>query len=216
MLRDSAVAIVAQRLGNRTDLDTRIVTEMQQVQSELEQGKFLPWFLIYTDTALANEASQTDTILEPTGFILPVDDVELEYLDSVHTKWLVVHKLASYDMLQSANISQFNYNAQMYAVRGSDMILFPDPGKVLSFRWSYYKAALSLATNIENSWLEKASELVIALTCLKLASTLQMEPTMLAVYEAMANAADLRLQTLNEAKVSAGTNMVMQYGNGAT
>ena len=67
-----------------------------------------------------------------------------------------------------------------------------------------------------NAWLLNAAELVIAMTCVKMAPTLQMEPAQVQGYAALAEAALTRLDKLNTAKFTSGTDMVMQYGNGAT
>ncbi len=217
MDRDTAVGMVAQRLGNRDDLTVRIVGEMQLAQTDLEQGEggFLPWFLIKSYDTIFNDAVQTDRILGATltGFLLPVDDVDLEYLSANGTDWLRVSKVVNYSALQEATPGQFSYAPQIYSTLGNALVLKPDPKKVLQFRWSYYAADAPLTTNVTNLWLTYATELLIAYTTLKLAPALQMESAVVTNYAAMFTAALDRLRSYNDARKLEGGNLIMQYGN---
>src|SRR5688572_12731232 len=75
MTRDEAVALIAFRLGDRTDLNDRIIAEMRLAQTELELGPTLPWFLL-TEMATATLYEGDDTMALPADFLREVDEDE--------------------------------------------------------------------------------------------------------------------------------------------
>lgn len=217
MTRDQIRDLIALRLGNRTDLNDRIVSEMQLVQDDLEQGDFLPWFLTTLIDTLANDVTNTDIIDLPSvlpDFILPLEDVDLEWYDG--TSWVGLDKRYSMRELQHADSRIFDENIPaMYTIIGTQVRIYPDPGEVKTFRWWYSAKQTVLTIDGTNGWTANAPELFASMTCAKMAPQLQMAD-MVQVYAGMAGIAMERLRKFDEARRTTGTSLSMQYGEGNT
>lgn len=217
MTRNQIRDLIALRLGNRTDLNDRIVSEMQLVQNDLEQEDFLPWFLLSHET-FSNDATNThliDLSTEISSFILPYESADLEWQDTDGT-WVAMDKVLSVKDLQRADSRAFEETTPaVYAAVGDYFQIYPDPEEQLTFRqWVYLKDTV-LSTDITNGWTANAPELLASLTCAKMAPQLQMAD-LVEVYAGMAAVALGRLRKLDEARRTAAINLSMQYGNGNT
>lgn len=219
MTRDEIVALVALRLGNRTDLDSRILSEMLMVQDDMEQGDFLPWFLTTLDDGIANDGTNTDIIYLDTelpDFILPLEYADLEWYDSDAAEWIALEKRYSMRELQHADSRIFSEGVPaIYTIIGTQVRLYPDPGEVKTFRWWYSAKQAALSSASSNAWTVNAPELFASLTCAKMAPQLQMAD-MVQVYAGMAAVAEARLRKMDEARRTTSTNLSMQYGEGNT
>lgn len=216
MTRNQIRDLIALRLGNRTDLDDRIVSEMQMVQDDLEQGDFLPWFLATMVDTLNNDATNTDIIelsTELPNFILPLEDADLEWFDG--TKWVPLERRHSLRELQHADSRIFEAGQYVYTIIGTQIRLLPDPGEVLNFRWWYHAKDTALTADISNGWTTNAAELVASMTCAKMAPQLQMA-SMVQVYAGMTALALDRLRKMDEARRVTSVNLSLQYGRGNT
>lgn len=168
MTRDEAVTSIMNRLGNRTDLETDIITEMKIVQeSVLEGHSWLPWFLlseIATETTVADE----ERVELPTDFLLEDDDQALWWYDSSDTDngWKPLAK-DDLDILRERYPGTGEPKA--YALRGNYFIIKPTPDDSYTLKMSYYARDAALDTDIENEWLKHAADLLIAETCVVMA-----------------------------------------------
>lgn len=220
MTRNQIRDLIALRLGNRTDLDDRIVSEMQLVQADLEQGDFLPWFLTTLESDINNDATDTDIIYLDTeipNFILPLEDADLERYDSTNAEWVPLERRYSLRELQHADSRIFEDETlpYLYTIVGNQIRLLPDPGEVLTFRWWVSEKDTVLNTDISNGWTNNAPELLASVTCAKMAPQLQM-PDMTAVFAGMAEIALQRLRSMDGARRTTSVNLSMQYGSGNT
>lgn len=163
MTRDQIIAMVAGRLGQRTDLNASILTELDFVQSlSLERnGRILPWFLQSVDSSLVTVAG-IQTVALPTGHIGDDDEGGL-FLQDADGKWSPLKKVDISDILTSEEESG---TPERYALRGLSYYLDPVPDAIYSMRTAFYAAdtlpgAFSSGTQT-NNWLTYAPDLVVA------------------------------------------------------
>jgi len=163
MDRDTAVATIARRLGNRTDL-TRlgIVDEMQLAQTRLENEILeIPWFLL-------SEVSQATTTVDEERLEIPSDFLKEHeegtlflYDSSLDDPWVGLEKHDWDDI-----VAKYTTTGQpkVYALVGKYFRLGPVPDAAYEMKMIYFKHDTVLSTNIENLWLEHVPELLIAET----------------------------------------------------
>lgn len=167
MIRDDAVNLLADRLGNRGDtFDTQIINEMQAAQVRLEMLPQVPWFLLFHDTTLATVAD-AKTVTLPTKFLMEDEYSQLFIVDDSGNHFRVAKK--SYDNLRGSMHFDSNSLPEFFALQKNTMYLFPTPSGVNSFDWFYYQKDSTLDTNIENEWLTYAPEIIMAAAGLKIA-----------------------------------------------
>ena len=81
MNRTAAIAIIKRGLGFRQTQDTAIISALQQVQRDLEDGKSLPsWMLEFNSPIAVTTNVATATL--PTGFLRVHEDYPLYYINS--------------------------------------------------------------------------------------------------------------------------------------
>lgn len=201
MLRDTAVQTIAYRLGNRTDLNARIISEMQLVQTRLEQAAVLPWFLDFLKDDIS--VAQGDT-----SFVVPTDFLRLPDEDS--GIW-VVDDDGNPQELKRDSLSRnrrliFDTTRDALPVRytllGDRVYLFPAADAARTVHMLYSAADDVLSVNIENGWLKHAPDLIIAETCKVIAIQLQMAG-MVSVFEKEVGIASDRLWRAHEAQRAA-------------
>lgn len=172
MLRDDAVAEIQRILGFRLDNTTDIVTEMQNTQEFLETT-LRPWFLLNERVLLTTVAS-TQTVALPSDFLGPsrdpTEDLFIEEDDGTLTA------------LERVNRKDITGNEEgkpsCYALRISDIFLYPIPDAAYNLRYTYYAKDQVLDTNIENKWLKYAPFLLIGETGKRIAAALRSDAAM--------------------------------------
>ncbi len=168
MLRDDAIQVIHDRLGLRTNLTTQIVRQMQAVQSRLEEGPTLPWFL----TREYEWTSSSQSNLLPTAFIRELDDEGSLWIvesDGRLTRLLKEH----HDFLLDSDSLAGTGKPSHYALVSDSLKLFKAPDTSYTFRLYYYQYDEILASNIKNGWLAYASDLIISETCFEMARVLR-------------------------------------------
>ena len=170
MLRDTAVSLIAARLGNRTDLNDSIIAEMQLVQETLEHGDFLPFFLI-------SEQATTSTTIDEERLVLPGDFLrEFEegafwyYTNSDENTYT---PLIRREMEEIKGAGLESGAPQYYAMTGAYLRVAPVPDAVYVVKMIYYATDTLLDTNVENNWLKWAAEWIIAETGARVATYIQ-------------------------------------------
>lgn len=154
------VSLLGLRCGSRTDLSTRIKTEVAFVQTTVLEGTgaFLPWFLQSAPTNLATVVGDSEVAF-PADFLGELEDSMLWYQDA-EGNW---HKLIkkSYDYILEKNLDS---GAPVYYAVGADTFyLAPVPDAVYSLRWRYYQKQAALALDADtNLWLTYAQDLFMA------------------------------------------------------
>lgn len=161
MLRDLAVTRIQDGLGFATRQTDKIILRLQEAQRELELGKTLPRFLLQEDATFTFvEGTQTSPL--PTGFLRIDDQLSPFYLTSstaVPTSIRVVrYQQDAYEAYKDLSISD---SPKIMVIRKGvvDFVNYAD--RDYTIFWNYYKAAESLATNIENAWLANGPEWLI-------------------------------------------------------
>ena len=172
MTRDEAVDMIQFELGNRSDLEQQIIDRLQQGQRLLEHGRSLPYFLLEEDQTLSVASGSGDTAL-PTGFLREKDGEGLRYYDSTEEEYTFLEKLILEQGLDRFAGSDAGVPAA-YAIRKTELTIWPERDTSYSLTWSYYKSGTSLATNVsDNAWLVYAPEVLIGLTGMRIARILK-------------------------------------------
>lgn len=163
MLRDAVVSILLGRLGNRdaSEYQSLIETEILQVQENRLEGDatLMPWFLITSRTPTVT--SGTDTLAQATDYLMSVEESGLEILNPTSGLYEFLTK-DDLDYLQTKYADESAGKPVAYALVGENYRLFPTPDQDYVVREFYYARAVTLNSNIENSWLKYASDLMIA------------------------------------------------------
>lgn len=171
MTRAEATELVMLRLGKRSGLDTDVVLELKQAQRDLEEGKFMPWFL---KTALS--LTTTDAVRYvalPSGFIRETEE-KMWITDSESAKRLYK---GNYDELYERELFDSDYlSSWYYAVVGANIYIFPTPDGAYSITGFYFaQDAVLSAAETENNWLKYAPGMLIAKAGMRMAKTLRDE-----------------------------------------
>ncbi len=212
MLRDAAVAIIGKRLGNRTDLDADIVTQMQLAQIELEQGEILPWFLHKTDKTIQNDGTDFEIIDLPTDFIAEFEGSKLYIYVAADADPLTELWKNDYETIQSGFSDQSTADPTHYSLKGSKIYLGPQiPTAQLTFQWDYWAQDVLLTSDIENNWLKYAPELILSLTGIKMTYQTRDEDARKLFKESYTESYDNLLKT-HEARQHANFEYQMEYG----
>ncbi|HYE38153.1 hypothetical protein [Methylocaldum sp.] len=198
MTRDQVVALLVQRLNNRTDLETRIISEMQLAQSvRLEQnGEFYPWFLV---TEYATEMAEIGEprIPAPDDFLMELEENGL-WVEDAEGNWKLLTK-GDEDDLQVA-LGNCTGLPQAYAFSGEHFTLFPTPNENYNIRMRYNAAQPLPTTNIENAWLKYAPDLVMGEVGEAVAAIHMQNPTLAAEFTKAKVAAWARLRLVHESR----------------
>jgi hypothetical protein len=162
MLRSAAITVIQRGLGFRDDLTNEIISALQEAQRLEELGKDLPYFLKQEDEAFAI-TSGTGEIALPTGFIQEVQGETFHFRDGTTNNRVYLEKFIDLQRLrQTLDTSDAVPGApKAYYLRKATVLVYPERDAAYSATWSYYKQAESLATDIENSWLAYAPDLLI-------------------------------------------------------
>ncbi len=170
MLRDVAVDLLMKRLGNRKDLSLRddIINEMVYVQENiLEGGPFYPFFLI-SEISDADTTAMEERVQLPTDFLHEWEDGALYYFnpDATKNSWVELTR-DDWDLIKASYTTNTPGLMTHYDIVGNYFLLAPTPDAAYTLKFRYYAAAASLAgvygdaANIENVWLDKASDWLI-------------------------------------------------------
>lgn len=159
MLRSVAVARIKRGLDFRTTGDDNIVLQLQESQRLLEKGKTLPRFLVQESEAFSATSGSAALTL-PTGFIREVPDEGFTYYDTADEEYKELEKLSYNEAV--VRFTGVDAGApQAYVLRNSTVLIYPSRDTTYSLTWSYYKAADSLTSDIENAWLANNPEALI-------------------------------------------------------
>lgn len=211
MYRDTLIAQLQYRLGNRTGLEAKMIAEMDFVQQTLCEGTgaFTPWFL---ETEIASVSTQVDEerVQLPEDFLGEIEDQALWLYDATNedAPYTELHK-SSYDRLilrhQIAGIPS------EYAMAGDYFLLRPIPDDIYTIRMRYYAQDVLPSTgNIENKWLKEAPDLILAELGTIIAGEYIRNPQLAAEYAQKATIARDRLYKRHERRMHANRT----YGMG--
>ena len=166
MLRDAAVDMMMKRLGNSNDLTLRddIIIEMVQAQETVLEGDVLrPWFLVKEDQTL-----QTTIGLEEVP--LPTDFLALWELDGLYRFDAAVEdpyiEMAREDWDEIKEFLNYSNKPTHWDIVADNLRMRPLADAVYPLRFWYIMKDATLAgdygtNNIENLWLQHASDWLI-------------------------------------------------------
>jgi hypothetical protein len=207
MLRDTAVNLIARRLGNRTDLNDSIIAELQFVQELLENREYLPWFLL-SELASTSTVADEERLALPSDFLMEYEQGALWYYSaSSETKWTPLVKRPIEDLKGAFDSSGA---PQYYALANGYFRLGPVPDAVYNIKMLYYKRDEGLDTNIENNWLKYAPALMVAMTGVQVATYIQNE-RMIQVFAAALQRAEVEFYNALEARKHANMDYQMEF-----
>lgn len=167
-----AVANVAKKLGNRTDLNTSIQAEIQLAQAELEASRTLPWFLLQEElyTTVAADATSVGV---PSDFLREYEGGALWIEDASTGKFTRLTKV-HFDDLRSVEYDEEDTNPTYYALAGGNFYLAPPPAADTRLRIMCYRRAETLSDDADtNVWLDNNPELLIAKAGMRMAQYLR-------------------------------------------
>jgi hypothetical protein len=188
VLRDAAVVRIQRGLGFRTDQVDNIVEALQEAQRLLERGRTLPYFLLEEDQDIAVVADERSVAL-PERFLREHPEERMHFYDSAGA--LRFLEKMDFDYIHPSFVDEDSGQPTAYVLRKNTLEIFPLPDADYTLVWSYYKGAESLATNLENAWLEEeygAPEVLIGRAGMIVAADLT-NATAFAKFQAMFNEA---------------------------
>lgn len=172
MIKSKFIDLLKLRLGSRedSDMDALITAEAGQVQIELEQGQFQPWFL-YAEEAMATVASVRTADLPPTFLAFNPEDTDyaVSYLTPEGTYQPILvedrGRLENYYGIEEGTPTHFVVDAEALSV-------YPIPDAAYVFRiFGFFSDenfdALDLGE--ENKWLKNAGDWLLAKTGARIA-----------------------------------------------
>lgn len=185
MNRDQTIQEIAERLGNRTDLGSKILRNMDYVQRfVMERYPILPWFLI-TENLFALTVPGQARLQVPTGFLREVEKGALwRQQENEDAPWVKLEK-GSHDKLRNALGRGLAASGPPthYAIVGDYWVLAPVPDKEYTIYTRIYQRDFmpsELSSGAEtNKWMTNEWELFVAETLLRTARKLQWDARML-------------------------------------
>lgn len=205
MLRSVAVARVKQMLGFKTNLDAEIVQAMIEVQDQLEEDPELPWFLRFNDETLVTVADNHQLAV-PTGFIRDAGE-DFSVVDGDSESHSLVRDTKGYLKIRYQDPSDADIEEglpRQYALINNVWFFYPRPDAAYVLSTVYYKKDDPLTTDIQNKWLQRLPEILIARSGLYIAAGLR-DDKAIAAFNA--------LNTLATAKLNQTTTAHDQSGN---
>lgn len=172
MLRDTAVATIARRLGNRTGMESDIIAEMQLAQTTLESDATIrPWFLL-TEIASTTATAGEERLQLPSNFLAEYEEGTLFVYDgTLDDPWVELVKCPFDDNVKVAKGA--SGKPESYSLTGDYFRLFPTPDAAYTMKMLYFKQDTTLSSDVENQWLKYAPQLLIAETGITMAAYLQ-------------------------------------------
>jgi len=192
MTRDEAVQRINEGIGFRPSgnpLEATIISRLKEAQRDLEKGKTLPRFLLVEDQTLSL-VSGDHTVAIPTGFLRESDETRIRFFPEDATLPIFLDRRYYIDAVQSnlhgtdLTTSDDPVAPSVYVLRTATIDFITVADQNYTLYWDYYKAADVLSTNIENLWLEFASDWLIGTAGLRLARSLR-NPDAVAEFQAL-------------------------------
>lgn len=229
MLRDAAVSKVQQLLGFRSDKTAEIIQEFQDQQNELENSPELPFFL-RTEVEDMVSVVDDERMALPEGFIREWDEDALwiKANELGEPQWSKLVKDGPAYLRESLQLDVDDTTAETvetgrpiaYAIAKEfstdppfaddtpDIILFPAPKEIFTFRMIYYKKDHLLTSNIENRWLKYLPFLLIGKVGLVMGASFR-DKEAIQIFGAFVAEGTKRLHELTTAQDGAGRKYVI-------
>lgn len=174
MMRTEAVEEIQEGLGFRGDKSDAIIRRLIRVQTLLEQGRTLPWFLVVRDLPIPVLAGANIPL--PDDFIREIEyDKPLWFTPADSTVPAYPQKLGQGEAQRafSTDTGITRQTPYGYTIEATELVLRPVTTVDTTFYLSYYAKAEVLDSDVENSWLAKAPYLLIGNAGYSFAKTLR-------------------------------------------
>ena len=159
MTLDDMKALLAGRLGQRTDIDEMIYSEIRQAQRALEKTPPYPWFL----QAVATVDSDASTTFLPDDFIELLEDIIYIRKPTNSTTYYNRSVLVYGAHLEHVTMEPGFGTPRNFFIIGSVIALTPAPEQSYTFDIPYYKRDVPLTGgSSENLWSTRAEDLLIS------------------------------------------------------
>jgi len=203
MLREAAVDLILNRLGQRNNANTKqhIINEMVQVQeTTLEGDATLPWFCLSTEQTMST-VSGDEAVAVPTDFL---QEWEMDGLYMLETDGVTKKAMVKEDWNRIRDQITGDGQPYYYDLPGEEFLFRKKPDAVYTIYWRYYQKQTDLSgtygtNNIENNWLKYASDWLIAETALIIAGQYLQSEKMVGQFNAQAQIAKQRVMNKNTA-----------------
>lgn len=211
MLRDAAIDLLMNRLGQRTQnsLRDQIIGEMVYVQENTLEGNPTPLWFMLTENSDAPTVANDERVKLPADFILEWENGGLYLQNADGTETELIKK--DWDMLKAeANSSTTSSLAgtgapSHYDLAGDYILLRRIPDAIYTIKMRYYGRQTDISgsygdvNNVENNWLKHASDWFIAEAGVIIATQYLQSPEMAAKFSTQAQEAHDRLIRKNVA-----------------
>lgn len=208
MTRDQVITIVLNRCGNRAgDLILIAASELEilAIQERLEENPELPQFCEVQTTLTLTATVQA--LATPSDFLLEVEDSDF-YITLPAGGTVPIEK-DEHEALQNRFRDSDPTQPLFRSLRGLTWYFHPTPDLAYPATFWYYQEQTVLATNIENTWLNKASDLFIGELGMVIAGQYLSDTQKYSEFVNMTNFARARLGLKQVALEVANTNRTM-------
>jgi hypothetical protein len=203
-MTDRMKIILGFKLG--TSLDTQLVTEIQNAQSELEQEAELPWFLKKAYSGLSTVAN-LQTVNVPTDFLKEFQDDQLFLRNSANEETAVVADQQGFLRIRYP-ISEGSDTPKGYAIVNRVFYFYPIPNDAYSIQGTYFGADTVLSTGgSTNQWSINLPEILIGKAGFVIASGLR-DTNAMQHFAGMLGRATQKLNEMNTSDEAAGSKPV--------
>jgi hypothetical protein len=212
MIGSSIVTEITDMLGKRTDIETKTLRGLELARLFLEQGTFLPWFLVTTiaDTTMTIDDERVEV---PSDFIRELDEMGDLWVEGTDGKKTPLKK-RDYDVLRNSDYATESAIPKYYALTGDYFRCFPIPDVAYPMTMLYYAHDTDVANDgVETAWGKNAPGLLIAWGGYYTARGLRAQEAM-KLFQEMIPVETTALQIADEARRQANLEMWMgMYDN---
>lgn len=200
------------RLGGRTSATTRATALLEAKlvqQTELEEGAFLPWFLINRSLTGTLSVGARELAV-PTGFIRELDEEDAVLVTNPDGKEVNLVKKPYNELRNWHGLDATADVPENYSLSGDKFLIFPLPNLVLATRYRVYAGVTVVNDDaVETLWTKHAADLLLAYTGYNMATKHLAWPEKAAEFSADKSTAMSRLIAMNTAREEASLDRAM-------
>jgi len=212
MIKSAVITIIKNRLGQRTDLDDFITTELDlQQETALERnGRIVPWFMESEVASTTMEVGEQRVPI-PADFAMAKEEGGLfVYRADQEEPWIPLTKVDYDDAVMK--YGDQTGQPEVYSMGGDYYRMFPIPDQEYVLKQIYFQTDTppsAVAAGSYNKWLRYAPDLVIAQMCVYLASFYMQDFDLAKVHQTALQAAWDRLHVETESQKHTGRQYQM-------
>lgn len=207
---DDYITLLLNRLGRRSDttLQGSVIDELRQAQRQLENGRFLPWFLLTRDnTTPVYAGTQAYSSGSWDWFIRECDEAPPVLIDAEGNRVKLIKGVHSVLADKYANASQGT--PKYYSLLKQTIYLWPTPAENYTFEFWFYQRQREIAIGgivATNAWLVNASDWLLNVAGEAVAAFHLQKADMAQRFARAASIARDNVMTLHEAREHTNMN----------